>query len=149
MALRALGRQLMGPLATSWVRCSSSSPTVFDKMVQIFVIDKSGVRHTVRGMEGTNLATTLQEYGQFSNDSFMPHIFDPAYADCHVYVQGDYLDKLTPLDSTEEADQQRVVDHYVRGKARDNSRMGYYIKLSPQLNGMTVALGDVELWETQ
>jgi hypothetical protein len=92
---------------------------------------------------------TLQEYGQFSNDSFMPHIFDPAYADCHVYVQGDYLDKLTPLDSTEEADQQRVVDHYVRGKARDNSRMGYYIKLSPQLNGMTVALGDVELWETQ
>jgi hypothetical protein len=60
MALRALGKQLMGPLATTWVRCSSSSPTVFDKMVQIFVIDKSGVRHTVRGMEGTNLATTLQ-----------------------------------------------------------------------------------------
>lgn len=60
MALRALGKQLMGPLATSWVRCSSSTPTVFDKMVQIFVIDKSGVRHTVRGIEGSNLATTLQ-----------------------------------------------------------------------------------------
>jgi hypothetical protein len=60
MALRALAKQLMGPLATSWVRCSSSTPTVFDKMVQIFVIDKSGVRHTVRGIEGSNLATTLQ-----------------------------------------------------------------------------------------
>lgn len=149
MALRTLGRQLMNPLASSWVRASSSTPTVFDKMVQIFVIDKSGVRHTVRGIEGTKLATTLQEYGQFKPDNFMPHVYDPGYADCHVYVQGDYLDKLTPLDSTQEEEERKLVEHCVRGKARDNSRMAYYITLSPQLNGMTVALGDIEPWETQ
>jgi hypothetical protein len=37
----------------------------------------------------------------------------------------------------------------VRAKARDNSRLGYYITLSPALNGMTVALGEVEPWEVQ
>jgi hypothetical protein len=104
---------------------------------------------TLRPVHFESCALSVQEYGQFGSNNFMPHVFDPAYADCHVYVQGDYLDKLTPLDSTEEADQQRLVEHYVRGHARDNSRMGYYIKLSPQMNGMTVALGDVELWETQ
>jgi hypothetical protein len=118
-------------------------------MVQIFVIDKSGVRHTVRGLEGSKLATTLQEYGLFNAESFMPHVYDPAHADCHVYVQGDYLDKLPTLDTAESKEQADLVENYVRAKARDNSRMAYYIKLTPQLNGMTVALGDIEPWETQ
>lgn len=148
MALRGLG-QALRPLAGSVARFSSASPTVFDRMVQIFVIDKSGVRHTVRGLEGSNLAATLQEYGKFDSGSFMPHVFDPAHADCHVYVQGDYLDKLPGLDGTQAAEQTRLLEDCVRAKARDNSRMGYYITLSPQLNGMTVALGDIEPWEVQ
>eukprot|EP00878_Enallax_costatus_P002894 GHUV01003088.1.p2 GENE.GHUV01003088.1~~GHUV01003088.1.p2 ORF type:complete len:145 (+),score=16.57 GHUV01003088.1:366-800(+) len=144
MALRGLSRHL-GPLATSWVRCSSSTPTVFDKMVQIFVIDRSGVRHTVRGLEGNDLAATLHEYGRFKADQFMPNVYDPAFIDCHVYVQGDYLDKIPTIKD----EQQNILEQYVRGKTRDNSRMGYFIKLTPQLNGMTVALGDIEPWELQ
>lgn len=146
MALRGLARYA-SPLVGSWARSSSSStPTVFDKMVQIFVIDKSGVRHTVRGLEGQSLATTLSEYGQFAGDAFMPHPYDPAYPDCHVYVQGDYLQRLGQLSSDQQEEQRKLIEHYVRAKARDNSRLGYYIKLSPQLNGMTVALGEVEPW---
>eukprot|EP00879_Flechtneria_rotunda_P002696 GHRR01002902.1.p1 GENE.GHRR01002902.1~~GHRR01002902.1.p1 ORF type:complete len:150 (+),score=24.12 GHRR01002902.1:185-634(+) len=149
MALRSLGKHIR-PLLCSYQRsASAATPTVFDKMVQIFVIDKSGVRHTVRGIEGAHLASTLQEYGQFSQDHFMPHVYDPGFADCHVYVQGDYLDRLQPLNKAEEEDEKRLKEHYVRSKARDNSRMGYYITLTPQLNGMTVALGDIEPWETQ
>lgn len=142
MALRGLSK-LLTPQAASWVRCSSSTPTVFDKMVQIFVIDKSGVRHTVRGLEGNNLASTLQEYGRFNTDNFMPNVYDPAHIDCHVYVQGDYLEKLPAMGD----EQQSIIDLYVRANARDNSRMAHFIKLSPQLNGMTVALGDIEPWE--
>lgn len=118
---------------------------MFDKMVQIFVIDKSGIRHTVRGLEGNDLAATLLEYGRFKPDSFMPNVYDPAFIDCHVYVQGDYLDKIPPV----EEEQQNIMDQYVRRNMRDNSRMAYFIKLSPQLNGMTVALGDIEPWELQ
>jgi len=118
-------------------------------MVQIFVIDKSGVRHTVRGLEGDTLATTISNSGQFGGSGFMPHVYDPGNIDCHVYVQGDYLDKLNQLTPEQQEEQQKLIGQHVRGKARDNSRMAYYIKLSPQLNGMTVALGDVEPWETQ
>lgn len=162
MALRGLGRVVSGPLASAWARCgstsattsssssaaaaSASAPTVFDKMVQIFVIDKSGNRHTVRGLEGESLATTLAESGQFPQDVFMPHPYDPAYPTCHLYVQGDYLQRVNGLSADEQAEQQRIIEHHVRGKARDNSRMGYYIKLAPTLNGMTVALGDMEPW---
>lgn len=168
MALRNLARHI-SPFAASssaWVRCASSSsaasagaapatssssassstPTVFDKMVQIFVIDKSGVRHTVRGLEGDTLATTLLNYGHFGQDAFMPHVYDPGHVDCHLYVQGDYLDKLGQLPAEQQDEHQKLIAQHVRGKARDNSRMGYYIKLSPQLNGMTVALGEVEPW---
>lgn len=145
MALRNLAKHI-SPFASTWTRCSSSTPTVFDKMVQIFVIDKSGVRHTVRGLEGHSLASTLLDYGHFTGDSFMPHVYDPGHVDCHVYVQGDYLDKLTQLTQDEKDEQQKLIAQHVRNRARDNSRMGYYIKLSPQLNGMTVAMGEVEPW---
>lgn len=155
MALRNLARQI-SPFASQWARCGSSStssssaasstPTVFDKMVQIFVVDKSGVRHTVRGLEGDSLASTLLGYGHFGGDVFMPHVFDPGHVDCHVYVQGDYLDKLNQLTEEQQQEHSRLIDNHVRNKARDNSRMGHYIKLSPQLNGMTVAIGEVEPW---
>lgn len=62
MALRALARQLR-PVLPSGVRFIESAPTVFDRMVQFYVIDKSGARHTVRGIEGTTLAATLREAG--------------------------------------------------------------------------------------
>lgn len=37
----------------------------------------------------------------------------------------------------------------VRQNARENSRMAHFIRLTPQLNGMTVALGPIEPWKTQ
>lgn len=79
MALRSLARHLR-PLAPAGARFAHAAapevqkasggieeqkpaPTVFDKMVQFYVIDKSGARHTVRGIEGNTLAETLREYG--------------------------------------------------------------------------------------
>jgi len=62
MALRGLAAHLK-PLVPAGVRFAQSAPTVFDKMVQFYVIDQSGARHTVRGLEGNTLATTLVETG--------------------------------------------------------------------------------------
>jgi hypothetical protein len=65
-----------------------------------------------------------------------------------VYVQGDYLAKLPPLSTEAASNMRHMLEMQVRGNMRDNSRMGHYITLTPQLNGMTVALGDLEPWQT-
>ena len=87
--------------------------------------------------------------GTFSDDYFMPHPTDPANTDCHVYVGQDYIDKLPQLGGEDSEEQQRLIEDFARLNARPNSRMAYYIKLSPQLNGMTVALGPVEPWRVE
>ena len=98
MALRSLSTQLTALASTSgFARSYASAPTVFDKMVQIFVIDKSGTRHTVRGLEGASLAATLKEYGQFGEEHFMPNPWEPSFPDCHVYISTEYITKLPKL----------------------------------------------------
>ncbi|KAI8468272.1 MAG: hypothetical protein J3K34DRAFT_523070 [Monoraphidium minutum] len=148
MALRGLARHLLRPLGPAGARMVQSAPTVFDKMVQFYVIDKSGARHTVRGLEGATLSESLREYGAFGEEFFMPHPTEPACTDCHVYVGNDFIDKLPQLDGAQSEEQQSIIEDSVRLNARVNSRMGYYIKLTPQLNGMTVALGPIEAWKT-
>lgn len=60
MALRRLAKQFSVLTGPSGPRLLSTAPTVFDKMVQFFVIDTTGVRHTVRGLEGQTLAEAMQ-----------------------------------------------------------------------------------------
>ena len=79
----------------------------------------------------------------------MPHPTEPAAPDCHVYVGNDYIDKLPTLSAPQQEEQARLVDEYVRANARNNSRMAYFITLTPQLNGMTVALGPVQSWKVE
>lgn len=141
MALRAFGSQF------SIARSFASAPTVFDKMVQLFVIDKAGTRHTMRALEGNTLAQALREYGQFEDGMFMPNPWTAA-PDCHVYVHGEYLSKLPKLNEEQLECHDRLIEDFVRDKARENSRMANYIPLTPALNGMTIALGEIEPWQT-
>lgn len=129
------------------LRMYSSTPTVFDKMVQLFVIDKDGKRHSVRALEGQNVAQALLEYGHLDRHSFMPNPFDSSYFDCHVYVAYDYLKKLPALTTGEKQEEKRILEDYARHRQRDNSRMGKYITLSRDLSGLTVALGEIEPWQ--
>lgn len=48
-------------------------PTVFDKLVSFTVIDLTGKRHTVRGLQGKNLSEVLQEHG-FPRTYFFPNM---------------------------------------------------------------------------
>lgn len=150
MALRAFASQMeFLRLSGASLRLFSTAPTVFDKMVQFFVIDKSGVRHTVRGLEGQSVADAIQEYGQIDPTAMMPHPYLPAKTDCHVYVAYDYLDKIPALSEEQSEQEQRLIADFVRQKARENSRMAFYIPLKPELNGLTVAIGDMEPWQNE
>jgi hypothetical protein len=82
----------------------------------------------------------------FEGTSFMPNPINSSEPDCHVYVGPDYIDKLPELDGAEQKEQAEIISDYVRANARPNSRMARYIHLTPQLNGMTVALGPIEPW---
>lgn len=147
MALRTFASrlQLLGP---SGARLASSTPTVFDKMVQFFVIDKSGVRHTVRGIEGHTVAEAMTEYGQFTEETFLRNPYSPAFNDCHVYVSWEFLNKLPPVTEEQKLQELRVIEDYVRERARENSRLAHFIPLTPALNGLTVAIGEHEPWQT-
>ena len=125
-----------------------AAPSVFDKMVQLTVIDGAGLQRPLRGLEGQTFADVLRESGLFEETQFMPNPFEPAETDCHVYVSHQYLSKLPPLPEQKRAEHNRVRDDYVRLKARDNSIMGHYYKLCPAVNGITVAMGDIEPWQT-
>jgi hypothetical protein len=136
-----------GGLSTS-TRSYASSPTIFDRMIQLYAIDAKGNRHALNALEGQTVAEVLSDSGLFPDDSFMPNVWETSSVDCHVFVAGEFLSKLPPL-SEEDAERQRsAVTDYARQAARDNSRFGKYIKLTPELNGMTVALGHIEPWQT-
>jgi hypothetical protein len=127
---------------------AAASPTVFDRMIQLYAIDAKGNRHALNALEGQTVAEVLSDSGLFPDDAFMPNVWETSSVDCHVFVAGEFLSKLPPL-SEEDAERQRsAVADYARQAARDNSRFGKYIKLTPELNGMTVALGHIEPWQT-
>lgn len=138
---------LAAPLSTS-AHLLSPSPTVFDRMVQLFAIDAKGNRHAINALEGQTVAEALSDSGLFPDDAFMPNVWETCSVDCHVFVAGEYLAKLPPLSAEDSERQASAVADYARGSARDNSRFGKFITVTPELNGMTVALGSIEPWKT-
>lgn len=135
------------PLSTS-ARSCAPSPTVFDRMVQLFAIDGKGNRHAINALEGQTVAEALSDSGLFPDDAFMPNVWETCSVDCHVFVAGEYLAKLPPLSEEDSERQASAIADYARASARDNSRFGKFITVTPELNGMTVALGSIEPWKT-
>jgi hypothetical protein len=133
---------------TTTVRRSYATPTVFDRMIQLYAIDAKGNRHALNALEGQTVAEVLSDSGLFPDEAFMPNVWDTSSVDCHVLVAGPFLPKLPPLSDEDAGRQRSAVADYARQAARDNSRFGRYIRLTPELNGMTVALGHLEPWQT-
>lgn len=127
---------------------AAATPTVFDRMIQLYAIDPKGNRHALNALEGQTVAEVLSDSGLFPDEAFMPNVWDTSSVDCHVFVAGEFLQKLPPLSEEDAERQASAVADYARNQARDNSRFGKYIRLTPELNGMTVALGHIEPWQT-
>jgi 2Fe-2S ferredoxin len=58
-----------------------------------------------------------------------------ACATCHVYVEGDWFEKVGPPDDIEFAMLDMVTD-----VLKDNSRLGCQIKMKPELSGIEVTV---------
>ncbi|CAD7697586.1 unnamed protein product [Ostreobium quekettii] len=152
MALRGLARALPGlrsaafPLGAAFSASAAASAgpaaAVYDHLVRVTVMDKHGVSKEVQGMEGQKLSEVLLEHSEFEG-MCAPTPSGRGALDYHVVVARDFLRMLPERTADEELNLEDLSLN-----PGQNSRLGSVIKLSKELDGLTVALGDIRPWET-
>ncbi|XP_058830944.1 adrenodoxin-like protein 1, mitochondrial isoform X2 [Topomyia yanbarensis] len=101
------------------------------EVVNITYIDKDGNRMTVRGKVGDNALYLAHRYGVEMEGACEASL---ACTTCHVYVLGDYGDKL-PASEEKEDD---LLD--MAPFLKENSRLGCQIVLTKEMEGMELQL---------
>ncbi|XP_058458152.1 adrenodoxin-like protein 1, mitochondrial isoform X2 [Malaya genurostris] len=101
------------------------------EVVNITYIDKDGNRITVRGKVGDNALYLAHRYGVEMEGACEASL---ACTTCHVYVLGDYSEKL-PASEEKEDD---LLD--MAPFLKENSRLGCQIVLTKELDGMELQL---------
>jgi 2Fe-2S ferredoxin len=102
--------------------------------LKVIYTDVNGAKRTFDDVEeGANLMETAKRYG-------VEGIFGDcgggcACATCHVYVEGDWFEKVGPPDDIEYAMLDMVTD-----VLKDNSRLGCQIKMKAELDGIEVTV---------
>ncbi|KAG2436494.1 hypothetical protein HXX76_006793 [Chlamydomonas incerta] len=169
MALRALGRQLRSLNLLPAVQPArffgagahhddeheeeehgpAQTPTVFDKLVELTVVDMNGIRHKVRGLQGQSLAQALVEYG-FPDTYFFPNMgfYTQHIVDAHVFVPKEFWGKVQNVDpeSDDGLAVKRMFRDIVQDYQRDTSFFASYITLGAEHDGMTVGIGPIKPW---
>uniref|UniRef100_A0A182QMT9 2Fe-2S ferredoxin-type domain-containing protein n=1 Tax=Anopheles farauti TaxID=69004 RepID=A0A182QMT9_9DIPT len=106
-------------------------PKSEDEIVNITYIDKDGKETAVRGKVGDNVLYLAHRYGVEMEGACEASL---ACTTCHVYVQDEYLDRLTAPEEKEDD----LLD--MAPFLRENSRLGCQILLQKELEGMRLQL---------
>ena len=100
--------------------------------MRIFVTDLDGVTHECEGIEGWRVMEIIRDAG-------LPIKAEcggcASCATCHVYVEGDWFEKVGPPDDIEYAMLDMVTD-----VLKDNSRLCCQIKMKAELDGIEVTV---------
>ena len=100
-------------------------------MPRVVFIQPSGESHTVDVASGTSLMTAAVKHGV---DGIIGECGGVCMcATCHIYVREEFLAKLPPIKDTEEA-----VLEVTNAERLPNSRLSCQIKMTPDLDGLTV-----------
>ncbi len=99
-------------------------------MVNVTFIEHDGSEHKVEAKSGESLMQAAVSNGVPGIDADCGG--SCSCATCHVYVQENWLDKVGSINPTEEAMLSLSTDR------QDNSRLSCQIKLSDELDGLTV-----------
>ena len=102
--------------------------------LKVTMTDVNGVTKTYEGVEE---GTSLMELGkQYDVAGIMGDCGGGcACATCHLYVEGDWFDKVGAPDDIEFAMLDMVAD-----VMKDNSRLGCQIKMKPEFDGLEVTV---------
>ncbi|XP_049854068.1 adrenodoxin-like protein 1, mitochondrial isoform X2 [Schistocerca gregaria] len=106
-------------------------PQSEEEVVNVTFIDKDGNEIKVRGKVGDNVLYLAHRYGIEMEGACEASL---ACTTCHIYVLGDYLDKLPPAEEQEED----LLD--LAPFLKENSRLGCQIILKKEYDGMVLQL---------
>lgn len=101
--------------------------------MRIFVTDLEGKQHALEAVPGWRVMEIIRDHG-------LPIKAECggccACATCHVYVDEDWLDRITPMREEEE----EMLDEAF--EVRDNSRLSCQIIMSKELDGLRLSLAE-------
>ncbi|ONH92677.1 hypothetical protein PRUPE_8G188900 [Prunus persica] len=127
---------------------SPSSPThsakVSDRIVKLFAIDVDGRKREVVGLSGHTLLRALAQGGLIDPASHRLEDIDACSAECEVNIAQEWFEKLPPRSYDEEYVLKRNSRARVLNK---HSRLGCQVVLTPELQGMVVAVPEPKPWD--
>ncbi|XP_022758793.1 uncharacterized protein LOC111305479 [Durio zibethinus] len=122
----------------------SSSNKVVDRIVKLFAIDPEGQKREIVGLAGQTLLRALTNSGLIDPASHRLEEVEACSAECEVNIAQEWLEKL-PLRTY---DEEYVLVRNSRGRILNkHSRLGCQVVLTPQLQGMVVAVPEPKPWD--
>lgn len=100
--------------------------------MKIFLTDLEGATHAIDAIEGWRVMEIIRDHG-FPMKAECGGAC--ACATCHVYVDAEWQDKVSPKNSEEDYMLDEAYDR------RENSRLSCQLIMSAELNGLKVTLG--------
>jgi len=122
--------------ASSQTRFSSGLPKVRDQVVELTAIDRNGERHKIKGLIGQSLLTALIRCELEQRSRHVLEEIGSCNGNCEVTIANEWLEKIPPP-TPDEVDKLKSVS--TTGVVNKHSRLGCQVKLSKDLEGMTVA----------
>ncbi|CAI0561264.1 unnamed protein product [Linum tenue] len=139
----------VSPFTKSVVARSStprtSSAKVSDRIVKLFAIDPEGQKREIVGLSGQTLLRALTNHGLIDPASHRLEEIDACSAECEVNIAQEWLQKLPPRSYDEEY----VLERNSRARVANlHSRLGCQVVITPELQGMVVAVPEPKPWDT-
>lgn len=123
----------------------SASAKVADRIVKLFAIDPDGHKQNVVGLSGQTLLKALINKGLIDPASHRLEEIDACSAECEVHIAQEWLEKLPPASE----DEQYVLRRNSRNRVLNkHARLGCQVVLSPEMQGMVVAVPEPKPWDT-
>jgi len=132
--------------------CATATPTtstggsekVADRIVKLYAIDLDGNKREVVGLSGQTLLKALANKGLIDPNSHRLEEIDACSAECEVHIAQEWLQKLPPPTY----DEQYVLRRNQRNRLLNkHARLGCQVVLTPELQGMVVAIPEPKPWD--
>jgi ferredoxin-2, mitochondrial len=154
-ALRRLPLHLSPSLARSFCTVSPASASavpspgprsakVADRIVRLLAVDPDGERREIVGLSGQTLLRALANVGLIEPASHRLEDIDACTAECEVHIAQEWFEKLPPSSYEE----QYVLTRASRNRELNkHARLGCQVVLSPEMQGMVVAVPEPKPWD--
>ncbi|OAY34944.1 ferredoxin-2, mitochondrial [Manihot esculenta] len=131
-------------LIRSSATATTSSAKVADRIVKLYAVDLDGKKQEIVGLAGQTLLKALTNKGLIDPASHRLEEIDACSAECEVSIAQEWLDKLPPRSYDEEYVLKRNSRARVLNK---HARLGCQVVLTPDLQGMVVAIPEPKPWD--